>query len=403
MDGARRDMHGPADRTARRRRISWDRGGIGGLLGVENARRDAVQLHWYKSEDYPGRQSAMTAPDARRALGAFLRAHRERLAPPARRGRPTPHARYAPGRDRRRLRRQPDLDHLARTGTRGLRLAATAGAPGGRAAPRPGRTRLSLRTRRQARPCRRRRSSGEPLAGGGSRLPGRMAIPAYLLDGQWTARAWNEAAAALFVGWLDGENDRNLLRYIFRSRGGADAHLRLERSRAARRRRISRRLQPHACAIPLCAPWWTNSARRRRPSPACGANRRCSAARAANAASARRRAGSIRRRLSSPPTQRRSSSVSRRSKPRTGEPFARASPRRHPNASALTNRGTLRRRPPNKLCRLTKSPHTTPRGRATRKESPRFIDIDRISTISGSVKGVINALTPRRLHRLAKA
>ena len=36
------------------------------------------------------------------------------------------------------------------------------------------------------------------------RLPERMTIPAYLLDGQWTARAWNRAAAELFVGWLDG-------------------------------------------------------------------------------------------------------------------------------------------------------------------------------------------------------
>jgi len=29
--------------------------------------------------------------------------------------------------------------------------------------------------------------------------------------------AWNSAAAKLFVGWLDGEHDRNLMRFIFRS------------------------------------------------------------------------------------------------------------------------------------------------------------------------------------------
>lgn len=45
--------------------------------------------------------------------------------------------------------------------------------------------------------------------------------PAYVLDRTWTARAWNTAAARLFVGWLDGAhdgtNDRNLMRYIFLS------------------------------------------------------------------------------------------------------------------------------------------------------------------------------------------
>lgn len=39
--------------------------------------------------------------------------------------------------------------------------------------------------------------------------------PAYVLDGTWTARCWNEKAEALFAGWLDGNADRNLLNYIF--------------------------------------------------------------------------------------------------------------------------------------------------------------------------------------------
>nr|WP_139374072.1 helix-turn-helix transcriptional regulator [Enhydrobacter aerosaccus] len=39
--------------------------------------------------------------------------------------------------------------------------------------------------------------------------------PAYLLDRLWNARAWNNAAQRLFVGWLDRGDDRNLLRYIF--------------------------------------------------------------------------------------------------------------------------------------------------------------------------------------------
>jgi transcriptional regulator with XRE-family HTH domain len=41
--------------------------------------------------------------------------------------------------------------------------------------------------------------------------------PAYLLDHLWNARAWNTAAARLFVGWLDRDNDKNLLRYTFLS------------------------------------------------------------------------------------------------------------------------------------------------------------------------------------------
>ena len=40
--------------------------------------------------------------------------------------------------------------------------------------------------------------------------------PAYLLDRMWRARAWNGAAADLFVGWLDdAATNRNILRYMF--------------------------------------------------------------------------------------------------------------------------------------------------------------------------------------------
>jgi transcriptional regulator with XRE-family HTH domain len=44
-----------------------------------------------------------------------------------------------------------------------------------------------------------------------------MSVPAYVLDRAWTARAWNPAAAQLFVGWLDRSPDKNLLRYVFLS------------------------------------------------------------------------------------------------------------------------------------------------------------------------------------------
>lgn len=45
-----------------------------------------------------------------------------------------------------------------------------------------------------------------------------ITAPAYLLDRLWTARGWNGAAERHFAGWLgdsNGESDRNLLRYVF--------------------------------------------------------------------------------------------------------------------------------------------------------------------------------------------
>ena len=38
-----------------------------------------------------------------------------------------------------------------------------------------------------------------------------IGAPAYVLDRQWNALRWNVHASALFVGWLDGDHDRNLL------------------------------------------------------------------------------------------------------------------------------------------------------------------------------------------------
>jgi len=42
-----------------------------------------------------------------------------------------------------------------------------------------------------------------------------IAYPAYRLDRFWNACCWNEAASRLFRGWLDGDRQRNLLRYVF--------------------------------------------------------------------------------------------------------------------------------------------------------------------------------------------
>jgi transcriptional regulator with XRE-family HTH domain len=42
-----------------------------------------------------------------------------------------------------------------------------------------------------------------------------IAAPAYILDRNWNARAWNPAAQRLFTGWLDRPGDKNLLKFIF--------------------------------------------------------------------------------------------------------------------------------------------------------------------------------------------
>jgi transcriptional regulator with XRE-family HTH domain len=39
--------------------------------------------------------------------------------------------------------------------------------------------------------------------------------PAYILDRYWTARCWNAKAKRLFAGWLDRDGAPNLLRFVF--------------------------------------------------------------------------------------------------------------------------------------------------------------------------------------------
>ncbi len=42
-----------------------------------------------------------------------------------------------------------------------------------------------------------------------------LAYPAYGLDRLWNACCWNVAAAGLFTGWLSADCQRNLLRFVF--------------------------------------------------------------------------------------------------------------------------------------------------------------------------------------------
>jgi transcriptional regulator with XRE-family HTH domain len=206
-------------------------------------------LHWYKSVIYPSIFDIMTTIDARRALGAFLRAHRERLPPPI----------SAPGR-----RRTPGLRREEVAEACGVSLTWITWLEQGRdvSASPPALSRLAEAL--QLTPAERAylfelAGKRDPATPGPSAdelpasvlaLPGRLAIPAYLLDRVWTARAWNPAAAELFEGWLDGGRDRNLLRFIFLSPDArriiADWDERARRVVAEFRADFSRRLRDPA-------------------------------------------------------------------------------------------------------------------------------------------------------------
>ena len=158
----------------------------------------------------------MSTPDARRALGAFLRAHRERLPRPA----------SALGR-----RRTPGLRREELAEACGASLTWIAWLEQGREASASPALLARLAAALRLVPAERaymfelagKVDPDAPSAGDNLlpdealSLPQHIAVAAYLLDGQWTARAWNRAAAALFIGWLDGDHDRNLMRFIFRS------------------------------------------------------------------------------------------------------------------------------------------------------------------------------------------
>ena len=160
----------------------------------------------------------LTIPEPRRReLGEFLRSHRERLTP-AMLGLEPGVRRRTPG-----LRRE-EIAQLAGVSAtwvswieQGRDITVSAAALG----------RLS-RALRLAPPERaylfdlagRRDPDATPIAHaapaeGLADITAAIISPAYVLDRGWNALAWNASAADLFVGWLDGDADRNLLRYVF--------------------------------------------------------------------------------------------------------------------------------------------------------------------------------------------
>ncbi|HTR84089.1 MAG TPA: helix-turn-helix transcriptional regulator [Reyranella sp.] len=152
-----------------------------------------------------------------RTLGEFLRAHRARLSP-AGLGLPTGKRRRTPG-----LRREEVAQRC------GLSVTWYTWLEQGREVAASPQALASLAEALQLTPAERAYlfqiaghiDPATPLAEPAMDVPAALADalasiagPAYVLDRLWNARACNEAARRLFIGWLDGKDD-NLLRYVF--------------------------------------------------------------------------------------------------------------------------------------------------------------------------------------------
>jgi transcriptional regulator with XRE-family HTH domain len=173
---------------------------------------------------YPGikvTSSPICGPEMTSTLGAFVRAHRERLAPESI-GLPVSERRRTPG-----LRREElavlcgvsatwitwlEQGRPVSASTKTLARLATA-------------LRLSdaersylFRLADKVDPETRLKDLADEKAKAVSRLVRVIEAPAYVLDRQWNAVAWNDQAAQLFLAWLGSESSdggRNLLQFMF--------------------------------------------------------------------------------------------------------------------------------------------------------------------------------------------
>jgi len=156
----------------------------------------------------------MIDPDRRRLLGQFVRAHRETLPPESTGGR----------------RRTPGLRREELAATAGISPTWCAWIEQGRnvqvSGPALARLAQALALTRAERAYlfeladRRDPDASAPAEtadapGSVKAAVAAVAHPAYALDRLWNACCWNDAATHLFVGWLDGEHQRNLLHFVF--------------------------------------------------------------------------------------------------------------------------------------------------------------------------------------------
>jgi len=161
-------------------------------------------------------QASKSAPP--HSLGEFIRSHRERLAP-HQVGIARGTRRRTPGLRREEVAQRAGLSPTWYTWLeQGRPVSLSADALARIAAA----LNLSAAERRYLFELARRRDPHEPQEPTVSQLlidtVQSFSGPAYLLDRQWTAIAWNSSAAKLFRGWLDARSpERNLLRYMFLS------------------------------------------------------------------------------------------------------------------------------------------------------------------------------------------
>jgi transcriptional regulator with XRE-family HTH domain len=179
--------------------------------------QDDAICYWYKTKNYPGIIATMMDRPSNKRLGDFLRAHRERLAPPA----GGASRRRTPGMRREEL---ADLAGISATWLTWLEQGREVTASGAALVRLATALRLTPAERASLFDLAGRRDPDETvpdeteLPAEIAALPDQFSGPAYLLDHLWTARAWNEAAASLFMGWLDPQSDeRNLLNFVFLS------------------------------------------------------------------------------------------------------------------------------------------------------------------------------------------
>lgn len=158
-----------------------------------------------------------TSTHPKRALGVFIRACRERLAPPSKPG----VRRRTPGWRREEL---ADAAGLGVTWITWLEQGREVNASVAALARLADALQLTPAERTSMFDLAGKRDPHAPAIADDTlppellRLPELIAVPAYLLDHCWNARAWNDAAAELFGGWLDKRTpDRNLLRFVFLS------------------------------------------------------------------------------------------------------------------------------------------------------------------------------------------
>ena len=170
-------------------------------------------LSWYK-QCHDGLDRTRAAPDRKRLLGEFIRAHRESLAPEPSLGR-----RRTPG-----LRRE---ELAARAGISATWCAWIEQGRDVQVSPQAlARLAQALALTRAERAylfeLADRRDPQRPHPRLTAEAPASLraavdavAHPAYGLDRLWNACCWNDAAARLFTGWLSDGCQRNLLRFVF--------------------------------------------------------------------------------------------------------------------------------------------------------------------------------------------